>query len=109
MRNARLVIGSICAVCAGIAYVGFLWGTIWESFDFVQTMSLAAGAIGVIVALTLFFRPEPPWLFPLCFAAPTFLITIAAVGWVVLGVATFAVAFLGTYVARYVSSKLRRT
>ena len=57
MRVAYLVAGCLCAAAAGIGYLGFLWGAAWAGFGFIRIGSLAAGAIAVIVALTLLFVP----------------------------------------------------
>ena len=120
MRNALLTLGAICAALAGLGYVAFLWGAIWNIVTVASGLfwlvSLAGGAIATVLALTLLFRPAQPWLFPLCFSGATFLFSVVAIteplvalSWVGLGLVTFAVALGGTYLARYVSSKLQRT
>jgi hypothetical protein len=116
MRVAYLVAGTLCAAASGVGYLGFLWGAAWAGFGLMRSVSLAAGAIAIIVALTLLFRPGRAWLFPLCFSGPILLVSIVALteprtalAWVVLGVITFAVALCGTYLARYVSKTIQRT
>jgi len=120
MRRALLTIGAICAALAGVGYVAFVWGAIWNIVTVASGLfwfaSLASSAIAVVLALTLLFRPTRPWLYPLCFSGATFLFGIVAaseplvaLSWAGLGLITFVVALVGTYLARYVSSKLQRT
>lgn len=120
MRNTLLTIGSVCAALAGVGYVAFVWGAIWNIVTVLSGVlwlaALAGGAVAVVLALTLLFRPNQPWLFPLCFSAATFLFSIVAsseplvaLSWAGFGLATFIVALGGTYLARYVSAKLQRT